>query len=72
MKSQRWYSPALQRDRERMELEREATRLIRSADRQRRRRASSPAKRPEQPLQTKNGWVSGLTNLRRAMRAKRS
>ena len=72
-KPRRWYDPDVQRERERVELERAGTKLIRSADHQQRRRAYRPdALKPtrSEPLQTRNGWISGLGNLRRAMRVK--
>ena len=48
MKSQRhWYDPSWQRERERTALEREATKLIRNADR--RREASRHASRRQPP-----------------------
>lgn len=57
--------------RQRRALERAGSEILR-ADRRRRKRASSvpSTKRPEPPLETRNGWVAGLTNLRRAMREK--
>jgi hypothetical protein len=53
----------------RAELERAGSAILR-ADRRHQRRVSSPAKSPAPPLEMKNGWVAGLTNLRRAMRHK--
>ncbi len=67
-KQQRWFTP-LEREayRRRVELERQATALIRAAD-SRRRRVDAPKPRRSEPLQNHNGWIQGLGNLRRAMR----
>ena len=55
----------------RAELERTGSAILRADRRSAPRRGATrqPASEPE-PLATKNGWVSGLENLRRAMRAK--
>lgn len=58
----------------RIALGREATKIIKSADRRRARELDGPKpKRPTpEPLQTRNGWIRGLGNLRRVMRARNS
>jgi hypothetical protein len=66
----RWWPIATAREAARR-AELEAATKILADDRRRRRRESSPAKRPAPaPLQAKNGWISGLADLRRAMREK--
>jgi hypothetical protein len=53
MKPNPWYSPVWQRERERMKLERDASRLIKTADRRQssaeRGRFTRPAERPALP-----------------------
>ena len=67
----RWWPIATAREAaRRAELECEATRLIKIADRQRQTNAPAIKKPAPAPLQAKNGWISGLADLRRAMREK--
>jgi hypothetical protein len=72
MKAQfhRWYEPGLQRERTRAELERQATQLIRTADRRERHRLSTriaDRKASEPILETPSKWVK-LGDLKSAMR----
>jgi hypothetical protein len=64
-----WFKPAQQREQERA-LKLEPDRILRDADRRRRTKGNGVKKPAPPPLATKNGWVSGLANLRRAMRVK--
>jgi len=58
MKFHRWYSPELQHERERIALERQATQLIKSADR---RRANGTLSNPPKPNPTAAATPRRLT-----------
>jgi hypothetical protein len=63
----RWYAPALQRERERAQLERQATELL-AADRRRQRKAQTAPPRPTpKPQEPPSKWLK-LSDLKRALR----
>jgi hypothetical protein len=65
----KWYERRPNREAERAELERQATRLIRNADRRAQRSKLKSPSPPPSPAATPSKWMP-LTDLRRVMRAK--
>jgi hypothetical protein len=65
----RWYEPDIECEQQQAELEDQATRLIRTAERAERRRPVAHKSSSPEPLLPNKGWVK-LQDLRRALQAK--
>jgi hypothetical protein len=67
-RAKKWFPPARERE-ERKRIERQATALIRAADRKKTRHPEPPSSSSPSPALTSSGWVP-LADLKRALRRK--